>query len=237
MVGATRVGHDHAWSGDPHGRLPRDEVAEELRRVAVLESAELAGEHGVERVGQSGEHDVEVDLDEDGRGERVEAEELHRLGNTVLDPPAARVVADEAGGLGRAVVADEERRLLVAVAANDELAYLALVAWQADGRFVHLGVGVLALGMRDVNALPAFELLHRAQEGRAAAAQGDELDAGGVELGELLVAREAGVEDEGGETAAPDLAPEGEEVGDLLVGLAATGVGRRVEQQLRLRVL
>src|SRR6266545_117431 len=103
------------------------EVAVELRGIAVLEAAELPGEHGVERVGEHGERDIEVDLGEDRRRHGVEVEELHRLSDAVLDAPAASVIADEGLDVGVEVIADEEGGLLAAVATHDDLTDIALV--------------------------------------------------------------------------------------------------------------
>ena len=75
--------------------------------------------------------------------------------------------------------------------------------------------------------LPAIGGEQFADEARRAAADGQEADSLGVELGQHGVGGEAGVEDEfGGELAAALAAGVGEaQHGGVLVGLADVGVG------------
>ncbi len=125
----------------------------------------------------------------------------------------------------------------MAVSTDDDLAQRALVAGEGDGRDVDEWVGELALLVRDVDALPSFDLLHGLEHFAAATPKGDELDAGNVELGELGIGGELGIEDQSRLDAAADFAPEREELEHLVVGLELSDVCIRVEHQLGLGVL
>jgi hypothetical protein len=106
-VGVAGEG-EHFVSADSDGGLGPHEVADEFGGVAVLEASQLVGKHAVEGIDDDGHDHVEVHLGEDGGRQRVQVEELHGLGDAVLDAPAAGVVSDEQldGRVG--VVGDEE---------------------------------------------------------------------------------------------------------------------------------
>jgi len=234
---ASGIRHLDPRSPNLDAALAVDEVAKELRGVTVLKAAQSAREHGVEGIGDHRQRDVEVDLGEDRRRQGVEVEEFDRLRDAVLDTPAPRVVADEHLDRRREVVADEERRLLVAVAADDDLPQRALVVLQGDRGLVDLGVRELPLVVRDVDPRPPVELLDALEQAGAAAPEGDEPDARSIQLGELRVGGEPGVEHQGRGHAPTDASPEREELGHLVLGLGSLDVSGGVEEELGVGVL
>jgi hypothetical protein len=129
-VSATWEGDRHLLSFDGDQSLALDEVPMKFGGVALFESAELAREHGVEGIGDHGEGHIELDLEQNGRRDSVEVEELHCLCDPVFDAPATGIVADQQLDLGIEVVRDEEGRLLAAVAADDDLTQFAVVSFQ-----------------------------------------------------------------------------------------------------------
>jgi len=94
-VSAAGVGDDDLGVGDAHGAFAFDEVAEDTGRITLFEATQFLGQQIVERVSNHRDQHVEVDLDEDGRGEGVEVKELDGLGDVVLNAPATRVVAQQ----------------------------------------------------------------------------------------------------------------------------------------------
>jgi hypothetical protein len=65
-------------------------------------------------VGQDGEHDVEVGVERDGVGERVQAEGLDGLGEALFDVHPAGVGLDDLPGGGGVVIGDDQGGLVVA---------------------------------------------------------------------------------------------------------------------------
>jgi len=123
----------HLGPADGHAPLSRDEVAEELGRVALLEATELPRQHRVESVSDHREGNIEVYLDEDGGREGIEVEELHSLGDPVLDAPPTRVVSNDKLDRHLKVVRDDEGRPLTTRATKNDLSQIAVVLAQFDG--------------------------------------------------------------------------------------------------------
>jgi len=130
-----------------------DEMAVDSLRVAVLEAAQAGREHGVERVGDGGEQDVKVHLDEYGEGEGVEVEEFDGFGDAVLDAPAPGVVGYDFLEHFFLVVGDQEGGFLASVAADDYLSDFAVVAAKPHVGFVRLEVRVFSLRVGHVDFL------------------------------------------------------------------------------------
>lgn len=68
--------------------------------------AEASAERGADRSGEHGEHNIEVDVERDRRGEGVEVEGPDGLGESLLDRHAAGIALDELLGGGAHVVGD-----------------------------------------------------------------------------------------------------------------------------------
>jgi len=80
-------------------------------------------------------------------------EELDGLGDHILYPPAPGLVAhDQLGGAGK-VIGDDIGGSLAAVAPNIHLPQLPLIVGQSDEGLMNDRAGVLALAVRDVDAL------------------------------------------------------------------------------------
>jgi len=176
VVGVARIGDGEALVLDGDGGFAAYEVAIEFGRVAVLEASQLAGEQGVEGVGDHGQGDIEVHLDEDGRGERVEVEEFDGLADAVFDARPAGVVADEEFDGEVEVVGDQEGRFFAPVAAKDDLADVAGIGARQDNEgLMDEPVGVFSFFVRDGDAGPRAEVGHVGQLIFAAAAMCQEL--------------------------------------------------------------
>ncbi len=106
-------------------------------RVSGLPCRIRAG-GGAEGAGQDREHDVEIDVEQDGTGERVEAEGLDGFGEALsgVHPPGVGL-DDLAGGQG-GPVRDEQDGLVVAQPGDGELADGAGIGRQLCGYLVCL---------------------------------------------------------------------------------------------------
>jgi len=68
-------------------------------------------------------------------------------------------------------------------------------------------IGELPLGVRDMDAFPFLDVVHAADQLVATPTERDELDVGGIELGELGVGGESRIEDKRGLNTPANLAP------------------------------
>ena len=109
------VGHLHFAGCDVHVGLSPDKMAKDLLGVALFKAPELLGQHAVKGIGDHGHQDVKVHFHQNGRRQGVEVEKLDRLGDDILHPPPASVVADDTFRRGRKIVGDQEGRLLAAI--------------------------------------------------------------------------------------------------------------------------
>ena len=78
------------------------------RRAVAIARGQFEGEQAVEVVGQHGDGEVEVDLDDHRGGEPVEVEEGELLGDGLLDEPALGVAAEQGGEAGLEVSGDQQ---------------------------------------------------------------------------------------------------------------------------------
>ena len=180
--------------GDVGGHV--DEVAEDLARLSVIVAAHAAGHQAIEAAGDDQQRHVEVDLEADRRGERVDVEEAHRVGERVLDQHALGIAGDDRLGGGLGVIGEQDGGLVVAEIGDEELAEVALV--RTSLLFVDARGAVLAAGDVEVDGAPGRwrQAGDLGEQARRAPAQGDEGDAGGIEPIEAVVGGELGVEDE-----------------------------------------
>ena len=116
--------------------------------------------------------------------------EFHRLGNTILDSPAAGIGSNEELHRGFLIVGDDERRLFTPIAAHDDLSDFAIVFAQGDLGFEDQGVLVFPLLVGNGNPFPGADFLKLRHELVSPAAKSDELHPLLVELGEVPVGRE-----------------------------------------------
>ena len=69
----------HFLASDSYACGGVEEAAEDLFRLSVFEADETAGEVTVQSVGQEGEHDVQIDLNSNGRTEGIEVKEVSAM--------------------------------------------------------------------------------------------------------------------------------------------------------------
>ena len=65
-MGATRKRHGNVVIANLDGSFTLDEMAIQLVGVALLKTAELVRQHGIERIGDEGHHYIKVDLEQNG---------------------------------------------------------------------------------------------------------------------------------------------------------------------------
>jgi hypothetical protein len=134
--------------------LSFDEISIELRGVTGLEASEVLSQSAVEGVGDHRHDDVEMDFDQDGRGECIEVEEFHRLRDALLDTPAAGIASDNELHRGFLIVGDDECRLFPSIATHEDLTNFAIVVAQGDCGFIDQRILVFALLVGNGDPLP-----------------------------------------------------------------------------------
>ena len=173
---------------------------------------------------------VGIDLQRHLRGQRVEVEEIHRLGDGVLDHHAPGVAVDQLRGLGPQLVGDQQRRLLVAEVGDGQLLDLDRIAAQLDLLAQDPRVAVAAPDVVKGEPFPAGPGQRLADHRLQAAAQGQEADADVLHAGQHCVGGEPAVEREfagkpaGALSVGLDQAQHG-----LVLGLLAHGGVNEVE--------
>ncbi len=70
-MGAAGKSHGHVTFVNLDGPFALDEVAKQLRCIALLEAAQLPSQQGIERIGDQGHQHIEVELDQNGRRQRI----------------------------------------------------------------------------------------------------------------------------------------------------------------------
>ena len=225
------VGHLHLAGCDVHVGLAPDKMAKDLLSVALFKAPELLGQHAVKGIGDHGHQDVEVHLHQNGRRQGVEVEELDRLGDDILHPPPAGVVADDTFRRGRKIVGDQEGRLLAAISPEDDLPDLPFIIFEGDKGLMDVRIGVFPFVVGDVDLLPWLEFIQVPYQFLPPPPEGDEPGSLTVQEGQVLVGGELGIKDKGGGDAFVNLLPEGQNIENLLIGLLLHEIGGRIENQ------
>ena len=153
------VGHLHFAGCDVHVGLSPDKMAKDLLGVALFKAPELLGQHAVKGIGDHGHQDVKVHFHQNGRRQGVEVEKLDRLGDDILHPPPASVVADDTFRRGRKIVGDQEGRLLAAISPEDDLPDLPFIIFEGDKGLMDVRIGVFPFFVGDVDLLPWLEFI------------------------------------------------------------------------------
>ena len=151
-----------------------------------------------EGLGQDAQDDVEVDVEVHRGGQRVEAERADDLGEALFDGHPPRVVLDQRLDRLVGVVGDDDGGGVAAEAGDDQLADGAGVVGQLHtGHLVHLRGGVLAGAVqRDRGVRGGGDAADLFGQRSRAGAQGEELDAAGVQLAQHGLGGDLGVEDQ-----------------------------------------
>ena len=90
------------------GGVAEQAVVEGAGGEAAVAGGQVAGEQAQQVVGQDGDGEVEVDLDDHRGGEAVEVEEGELFGDGLFDEPAAGIAAEDGGEAGLEVVGEQE---------------------------------------------------------------------------------------------------------------------------------
>jgi len=194
----------------------------------VLVPGQLEREQPVEVPGDDGERGVQVDVERDAGGQRVEVESADVGVQLVFRHHPLGVAGEQVPVSGGEVVGDEQGWLVAADALHRDLPDLAVDFLELEHVFVQAGPPVAA-GAGDGEGLPrrGGQRGQSLKLGLAALAQGEPADAAAGELVKDLVAGQLGVEDQQPGVAAGGQLPvvgEGDDLGCLL-GLGDVGVG------------
>ena len=185
-------------------------VEERLGLSMVIRPADFFRQETVQGTGHERDLQVEVDFQAHHGRQRVEVEELHRLGDAVLDQHALGVARDQGRAADLEVVGEQNRRLLVAQVDDRHLTKFPLVAFELDALVEDFGRAEQAGQGGQGDALPGGS--RQAPDGpehlAGATAQGDEVDAATVELVEVSIGGQAAIEDQLGGVGAGVALPE-----------------------------
>jgi len=107
-VGTAGKHHRNVTVSNLNGTFTFYEVSKQLRCIAVLKAPQLSRQHGIECISDHGHQHIKVDFEQNWGRQGIEIEEAYGLGNAVLYPPAARIVAHEHLYCEIGVVADQE---------------------------------------------------------------------------------------------------------------------------------
>ena len=152
----------------------------------------MPGRAAVQATGDDQESHVEVDLQADGGGQRIDVEEAYGIGERVLDQHALGVAGDELRGGALPIVGEQDRRLLVPEVEDEELAEL--LARQRDGLLVHPRRAVLARRQSSSHGARRNAAIIRFQQRCGSAAQRDESDSHFLQPRKVGVGGQARVE-------------------------------------------
>src|SRR3990167_3230437 len=157
----------------------------------------------------------------------------------VLDQHALRVACDDRRERRGRVVGEEDRRRLMAQITNQELPERAVVALQRHALVDDAGRLELAMRHLEVDGPPGSSGRgrHLGVQRRGPPTERDEDDAQRVELGEVCVGGELGIEDQVARALPVFLFPELDEPQDLVSLLSFSQIGIRVAENLAFRVL
>ena len=199
VVSTLLVADDHLRLADRHhgGRIP--EVAEEMARLGLLiATADPPGQQAVQAAGHQGQLQVAIDLHRYRRGERVHVEEVNAVLDAVLDDHPPGVPLDQPGRRRRQLVGQEDRRLLVAQIGDRHLAKRALVIGQGDPPIKDPRMRILPRDPLQLDPAPrgGRRLVDLPHQALGTAAESDEVDPQAIELIELGVGRQLGIEDQ-----------------------------------------
>ena len=177
-----------------------DEVSEEVPGFCgFVAAADPRRQKTVEAAGHEGELKIAVEFHRNGRRQRVHVEEIDAISDIVLDQHPLGIASDQVGGLLRHVVGKQKRRIFVSEFGDRDL---------ADRSFVipenHLFVVEDARGLVNPRRSLQFDtapsgkgdLMDLVNHLGGPAPERDETDAHLVQLAEVVVGRELGVEDQ-----------------------------------------
>jgi len=222
---------------EPYFPFPFDKESVDLCGIAAFKSPELLGEHGVEGVSDHGHNYVEMDLYQDGGRKGVKIEKLDGLRDDIFHPPPSGIVTNQQLQWCFEVIGDQEGRFLMAIAPDDDLAQITLIIRECDKRFMYQRIGILPFGMRNMDALPGFNLLDPTDHVLASPPESDKAYPLLIERRELGISSELGVKDEGRFDPPFDLFPEGEKAHHLIIGFLAFDICGRVKNEFGCGIL
>jgi len=87
VVGSSGIVHRDSSFMEGYLPLSIDEIPIESRGITSFQYLTVLSQSAVKGIGDHGHDDVEVDLDQDGRGDGIDVKEFHCLGTTILDSP------------------------------------------------------------------------------------------------------------------------------------------------------
>ena len=203
-----------------------DEILEQVTRFRDLVAvAQALAKMTVQAAGHQRQLDVAVDLQRHGAGQRVHVEETHAVLDVVFDQHPLGITSDELCGRASKLVGQEQRRFFMAQIGDGDLPDRPLVVRQGhlfvqDPRRLVDSRHAVQRDLPPGAARPGQQFMHQL---RAATPQRDELDVLPIQLVQLGIGRELGIEDQFLRQLAGAFLPKPDELENLVVllGLSA----------------
>ena len=220
VMGTLLIPHDDLRLGERHLGRGIHEVLEQMSRLGMFVApADPPGQQAVQAAGHQGQLQVAIDLHRHRRAQRVHVKEVDPIRDAVLDDHPLGVPLDQAGRRPGQLVGQEDRRLLMTQIGDGHLTHRAFVIGQSDPPIEDSRMRVLPRDTLQLDPPPRGTrcLVDFPHQPLGAPAQGDELDPQPVELIELGVGRQLGVEDQFLGILPGPFLPEPDEAEDLVV--------------------
>src|SRR5690348_10908622 len=90
-----------------------DEIPEDHSSLRIGVTSHFASQQAIQAAGDNKERHVEIDLQADGGGKRIDVKEAHSIRERVLDQHALSVAGDELRRGAVTVVGEQDGRLVV----------------------------------------------------------------------------------------------------------------------------
>ena len=196
------------------------EVAEQMSRIGLLvPTPNPPSQQAVQTAGHQRQLQVAIDLHRHRRAQGVHVEKVDAVLDAVLDDHPPGVALDQPGRRRRQLVGQEDRRLLMTQVGDRYLAERAVVIGQGDPPIEDARMRVLPRDPLQLDPSPRRRrrLVDLPHQTLRAAAQSDEVDPQAVELIELGVGRQLGIEDQLFGIPPRPFLPESGEVKDLVI--------------------
>ena len=216
------------------------EVTKQMPRLgAFVAPTDATGQQSVEAAGHQSQLQVAVDFHRYSRGQSIHVKEVDPIRDAVLDDHPLGVPPHQFGRRPCQLIGQEDRRLLVTQVGDDHLTHRTVVIGQRDPPIENPRSRVLARDPLQLDLSPCRlrHLVDLPHQPRGAPAQRDELNTQPVELVELGVGRQLGIENQFFRVPPGTLLPEPNEAEDLIILLILTQFAVGVAKDARLGVL
>ena len=223
VMSTLLIAHHDLRLGDPHVGSRIHEISKQMPGLGVLVAlANATCQQAVQATGHQRQLQVAVDFHRHGRAQCVHVKEVDPIRDAVLDDHPLGVPPEQFGRWLCQLVGQQDCRLLMAQISSDHLTQRTVVTNQSDAPVEDPRMLVFPRDTLQLDPAPrrAGRLADLSHEPWRATAQGDEFNSQPIELIELGVGRQLGIEDQFFGISPRPFLPKLDEAEDLIVLLA-----------------